>query len=42
MYVLFLTDRVFQDRMAPQDPKEFQAVTEQSMKQFKQVSLVCS
>lgn len=28
MYVLFLTHRVFQDRMAPQDPKEFQAVME--------------
>lgn len=28
MYVLFLTDRVSPDWMAPQDPEEFLAVTE--------------
>ncbi len=40
MYVLFLTDRVFQDRMVPQDPKEFQAVTEPKYETI-QTSISC-
>lgn len=39
LYVLFLTDRVSQDRMAHLDPEEFQAVTELKYETLQTTSL---